>query len=48
LVQQAGVRPSFRKPESIYDITPEAERLFAKAYAPVLANSAGGDGIGVG
>jgi predicted ArsR family transcriptional regulator len=37
LVQQAGVRPSFRKPESIYDITPEAERLFAKAYAPVLA-----------
>jgi predicted ArsR family transcriptional regulator len=37
LVQQAGVRPSFRKPESIYDITPEAERLFGKAYAPVLA-----------
>jgi predicted ArsR family transcriptional regulator len=36
LVQQAGRRPGFRKPESMYDITPEAERLFAKAYAPVL------------
>jgi predicted ArsR family transcriptional regulator len=37
LVHQAGSRPSFRKPESLYDITPEAERLFAKAYAPALA-----------
>ncbi len=37
LVQQAGSRASFRKPESVYDITPEAERLFAKAYAPALA-----------
>ncbi len=36
LIQQAGRRPGFRKPESIYDITPKAERLFAKAYAPVL------------
>jgi predicted ArsR family transcriptional regulator len=36
LVQQAGSRASFRKPESTYDITPEAERLFAKAYVPVL------------
>ena len=36
LVQQAGSRPSVRKPEQVYDITPEAERLFAKAYAPVL------------
>jgi predicted ArsR family transcriptional regulator len=36
LVQQAGRRPGFRKPESIYDITPAAERLFAKAYGPVL------------
>jgi predicted ArsR family transcriptional regulator len=35
-VQQAGRRPSLRKPETIYDITPEAERLFVKAYAPVL------------
>ena len=37
LVQQIGSRQSFRKPENIYDITPEAERLFAKAYVPVLA-----------
>jgi predicted ArsR family transcriptional regulator len=36
LVRQAGRRSGFRKPESIYDITPEAERLFAKAYAPTL------------
>jgi predicted ArsR family transcriptional regulator len=38
LVQQAGSRPAFRKPEAVYEITPDAERLFAKAYAPVLAN----------
>jgi predicted ArsR family transcriptional regulator len=38
LIQQVGRRPGFRKPESTYDITPEAERLlFSKAYAPVLA-----------
>jgi predicted ArsR family transcriptional regulator len=36
LVRQSGRRPGFRKPESMYDITPDAERLFAKAYAPVL------------
>src|SRR5688572_16120595 len=36
LVQQVGSRASFRKPEMVYDITPEADRLFAKAYAPVL------------
>jgi predicted ArsR family transcriptional regulator len=36
LVRQVGRRPGFRKPESIYDITPEAERQFANAYAPVL------------
>ena len=36
LVQQAGLRTTFRKPEMVYDITPEAEGLFAKAYAPVL------------
>jgi predicted ArsR family transcriptional regulator len=36
LVRRAGRRPGFRKPESIYDITAEAERRFAKAYAPVL------------
>jgi len=36
LVRQVGRRPGFRKPESIYDITPQAERQFANAYAPVL------------
>jgi predicted ArsR family transcriptional regulator len=36
LVQQVGSRPGVRKPESIYDLTPEAERLFSQAYAPVL------------
>jgi predicted ArsR family transcriptional regulator len=35
-VQQAGSRPSFRKPESVYDITPQAEQLFSRAYMPVL------------
>jgi predicted ArsR family transcriptional regulator len=35
-VRQTGRRASLRKPEAIYDITPEAERLFTKAYAPVL------------
>jgi predicted ArsR family transcriptional regulator len=38
LVRQAGRRPGVRKPESIYDITPKAERQFANAYAPVLEN----------
>jgi predicted ArsR family transcriptional regulator len=36
LIRQVGRRPGIRKPESVYDITTEAERLFAKAYAPVL------------
>src|SRR5687768_348189 len=37
LAQQAGSRASVRKPEAVYDITPKAERLFAKGYAPALA-----------
>jgi predicted ArsR family transcriptional regulator len=37
LVQQAGNRPTVRKPEAVYDITPTAEQLFPKAYASVLA-----------
>ena len=37
LIQRTGSRPSVRKPESVYDITPAGEQLFAKAYAPVLA-----------
>ena len=39
LVNEAGTRPSSRKPESIYEITPEAERRFQKAYAPILSTS---------
>jgi predicted ArsR family transcriptional regulator len=35
-VRQTGTRPSRRKPETIYDVTPEAERLFTSAYTPVL------------
>jgi len=37
LVQQVGNRRAVRKPEAVYDITPTAEQLFSKAYAPVLA-----------
>lgn len=36
LVAQVGVRRSTRKPNHSYDLTPEAEELFPKAYAPVL------------
>ena len=36
LVKQAGTRPGVRKPHNAYALTPEAELLFPKAYAPVL------------
>jgi predicted ArsR family transcriptional regulator len=36
IVQQHGVRRGSRKPSSIYDLAPEAEQLFPKAYDPVL------------
>ncbi len=36
LVQQRGVRRGERKPAYAYRLTPEAERLFPKPYAPVL------------
>ena len=38
LVRQAGSRAGFRKPEAVFEITTEAERLFASAYAPVLGS----------
>src|SRR5688572_21385928 len=44
LVQQAGTRPGFRKPEAVYEITADAEHLFAKAYAPGAGNAACGVG----
>lgn len=36
LVQQQGVRRGTSKPALLYALTPDAERLFQKAYAPVL------------
>jgi predicted ArsR family transcriptional regulator len=36
LVQQHGRRRSSSKPASLYDLTPAAEELFSKAYAPTL------------
>jgi predicted ArsR family transcriptional regulator len=36
LVRQEGVRRGAGKPAFAYDLTPDAERLFPKAYAPVL------------
>lgn len=37
LVEQRGVRRGTSKPAFAYDLTPEAEQLFPKAYGPVLA-----------
>ncbi len=36
LVQPSGTRPGPRRPTAVYDLTAEAERLFPKAYGPVL------------
>jgi predicted ArsR family transcriptional regulator len=36
IVQQRGVRPTGGKPAYAYEVAPEAERLFTKAYIPVL------------
>jgi len=36
LVRQAGVRRGDGKPAVVYSLTPDAEQLFPKAYAPVL------------
>lgn len=36
VVQQRGVRPTGGKPAYSYEVAPEAERLFTKAYIPVL------------
>ncbi len=36
LVRQSGVRRAQGKPAYVYDVTPAAERLFPKAYGPVL------------
>ena len=36
IVRQRGVRPTGGKPAYAYEVLPEAERLFTKAYIPVL------------
>ena len=36
VVQQRGVRPTRGKPAYSYEVAPEAERLFTRAYVPVL------------
>lgn len=36
VVRQAGLRRGAGKPAFAYELTPEAERLFPKAYGPVL------------
>lgn len=36
IVQQRGVRRGSGKPSYVYNLTPEAEYLFPKAYGPVL------------
>jgi predicted ArsR family transcriptional regulator len=36
VVQQRGVRPTRGKPAYAYEVAPEADRLFTKAYIPVL------------
>ncbi len=38
LVEQRGVRRGVSKPAYAYDLTPEAEQLFPKAYEPALAH----------
>jgi predicted ArsR family transcriptional regulator len=36
LVRQSGTRPGLRKPHYAYELTPEAEQLFPKAYGAIL------------
>jgi predicted ArsR family transcriptional regulator len=41
IVQQRGVRATGGKPAYAYEVAPEAERLFTKAYIPVLTQLVG-------
>src|SRR5215217_1863545 len=41
LVRQGGLRRGLGKPSYTYDLTPESERLFPKAYGPVLRRRLG-------
>jgi predicted ArsR family transcriptional regulator len=41
VVQQRGARPTGGKPAFVYEVAPEAEHLFTKAYIPVLTHLVG-------
>ena len=41
VVRQRGVRPTGGKPAYAYEVAPEAERLFTRAYIPVLTQLVG-------
>lgn len=41
IVRQRGVRPTGGKPAYAYEVAPDAERLFTKAYIPVLTQLVG-------
>ena len=41
IVEQRGVRPTGGKPAYAYEVAAEAERLFTKAYVPVLTQLVG-------
>ncbi len=41
IVEQRGVRPTGGKPAFAYEVSSEAERLFTKAYVPVLTHLVG-------
>jgi len=36
IVRQRGARPTGGKPAAVYKVTPDAERLFTRAYIPLL------------
>lgn len=37
LVESAGSRRAARRPKTVYDLTPQGQRLFPKVYGPLLA-----------
>ena len=41
LIRRRGVRPTGGKPAFAYEVAPEAERLFTRAYIPVLTQLVG-------
>lgn len=41
IVRQRGARPTGGKPATLYEVVPEAERLFTKAYIPILTQLLG-------